>query len=135
MHSGVSDAVAARGAEACEDFVAASKAYGLIFHFESQAVYDRALRAAGFGSPDSDARRIVEQASGFEGAELALGLSEPATVRGVSAFDAETWGEEAVGQPINCRISVEQSGGPCLAAGWSWLSVRTEGGAHTIRVR
>lgn len=46
------------------------------------------LRAAGFASPDSDARRIVEQASGFEGAELALGLSEPATVRGVTAFDA-----------------------------------------------
>lgn len=57
------------------------------------------LRAAGFASPDSDARRIVEQASGFEGAELALGLSEPATVRGVTAFDA-MMARRLAGEPL-----------------------------------
>ncbi len=55
-------------------------------HFLGEA--RTALAAAGVASPDSDARRIVEQASGFEGAELTLGLREPATVRGVTAFDA-----------------------------------------------
>lgn len=34
-----------------------------------------------------DARRILERASGFEGAELVLGLREPATQRGVHHFD------------------------------------------------
>lgn len=57
------------------------------------------LRAAGFASPDSDARRIVEQASGFEGADLALGLSEPATVRGVTAFDA-MMARRLAGEPL-----------------------------------
>lgn len=57
------------------------------------------LRAAGFESPESDARRIVEQASGFEGAELALGLSEPATVRGVTAFDA-MMARRLAGEPL-----------------------------------
>jgi release factor glutamine methyltransferase len=37
--------------------------------------------------PEHDARRIVERASGFEGAELVLGLGEPATRRGVHFFD------------------------------------------------
>lgn len=57
------------------------------------------LRAAGFESPDSDARRIVEQASGFEGAELVLGLSEPATVRGVGTFDA-MMARRLAGEPL-----------------------------------
>jgi release factor glutamine methyltransferase len=57
------------------------------------------LRAAGFASPESDARRIVEQASGFEGAELVLGLSEPATVRGVTAFDAMV-ARRLAGEPL-----------------------------------
>lgn len=35
-----------------------------------------------------DARRIVERASGAEGAELVLALDEPATQRGVHFFDA-----------------------------------------------
>jgi len=47
----------------------------------------RRLAEAGRTSPEVDARRIVEEASGFEGAELVLGLASPATVRGVAAFD------------------------------------------------
>ena len=46
------------------------------------------LRHAGVESPAVEARRIVEQASGFEGAEFHAGLSELATVRGVAALDA-----------------------------------------------
>jgi release factor glutamine methyltransferase len=45
------------------------------------------LRAAGVASPEVSARRIVEEASGFEGADYALGLDEWATVRGVAALD------------------------------------------------
>ena len=37
--------------------------------------------------PRLDARRIVERASGLEGAELVLGLDEAATERGVHFFD------------------------------------------------
>jgi release factor glutamine methyltransferase len=39
------------------------------------------------GTTALDARRIVERASGFEGAEWVLGLDEPATQRGVHFFD------------------------------------------------
>ena len=46
------------------------------------------LRQAGAESPHVDARRIVEAASGFEGAEFHLGLDQPATKRGVVRFDA-----------------------------------------------
>jgi release factor glutamine methyltransferase len=45
------------------------------------------LRAAGLPSPEVDARRIVERASGNEGAAFALGLSDLVTLRGVAAFD------------------------------------------------
>ncbi len=45
------------------------------------------LSRAGFDNAEVDARRIVEEASGFSGAELHLGLREPATKRGVVAFD------------------------------------------------
>lgn len=38
-------------------------------------------------SPAADARRIVERASGLEGAEYHLGLDDPATERGVHFFD------------------------------------------------
>ncbi len=38
-------------------------------------------------SADIDARRIVEEASGHEGAAFHLGLHEPATKRGVAHFD------------------------------------------------
>jgi release factor glutamine methyltransferase len=51
----------------------------------------RRLEAAGVpdeGSAAVDARRIVERASGFEGAEYVLGLDDAATERGVHHFDA-----------------------------------------------
>jgi methylase of polypeptide subunit release factors len=57
------------------------------------------LRAAGLPSPEVDARRIVERASGHEGAALALGLGELATVRGVARFDAML-ARRAAGEPL-----------------------------------
>jgi release factor glutamine methyltransferase len=57
------------------------------------------LRAAGVGSPEVDGRRIVERASGHEGAAFGLGLSELATVRGVARFDAMLARREA-GEPL-----------------------------------
>ena len=51
---------------------------------------ERRLSAAGVpeeGSAAVDARRIVERASGFEGAEYVLGLDDAATERGVHFFD------------------------------------------------
>lgn len=51
----------------------------------------RRLREAGDpldpADADRDAGRIVEQASGLEGVEALLGLDDPATQRGVHAFD------------------------------------------------
>ncbi|MCU0267384.1 MAG: peptide chain release factor N(5)-glutamine methyltransferase [Acidimicrobiales bacterium] len=49
---------------------------------------ERALARAGRPEAALDARRIVERASGYDGAELVLGLDEPATRRGVHLFDA-----------------------------------------------
>ena len=46
------------------------------------------LAAAGVGSPEVSVRRIVERAAGFDGADYALGLSEPATERAMGFFDA-----------------------------------------------
>lgn len=46
------------------------------------------LKAAGFDSAEIDARRIVEQASGNQGAAFFSGLDELATVRGVAHFDS-----------------------------------------------
>ena len=51
---------------------------------------ERRLSAAALpeeGSAAVDARRIVERASGFEGAEYVLGLDDAATERGVHFFD------------------------------------------------
>lgn len=45
------------------------------------------LSAAGIADAATSARRIVEEASGFEGPALALGLDEPATTRGVVRLD------------------------------------------------
>lgn len=53
--------------------------------FLAEAV--RRLTDAGFASPQVDARRIVERASGADGAELILELERPATERGVGFFD------------------------------------------------
>lgn len=57
------------------------------------------LRVAGHTSPEVDARRIVERASGNEGASFALGLSDLGTVRGVAAFDAML-GRRERGEPL-----------------------------------
>lgn len=46
------------------------------------------LAAAGAASAAVEARWIIEEASGMEGAELILGLDEPARVRGVARLDA-----------------------------------------------
>jgi len=56
-----------------------------------RAFYDEArerLAAAEVASPDSEARWIVEQASGFEGADFRGGLDQLATQRGVAYFDS-----------------------------------------------
>jgi len=56
-----------------------------------QLLADAGHRLGGPGSPSSapvvDARRIVEEASGWDGAELHRRLDEPATERGVAHFD------------------------------------------------
>jgi len=52
--------------------------------------YDEArerLTSSGFQSADIEARRIVEEASGYEGAEFHEGLGVLATKRGVVSFD------------------------------------------------
>lgn len=48
---------------------------------------ERRLTEAGISSPEVSVRRIIERAAGFEGGGYALGLSEPATERGVGFFD------------------------------------------------
>lgn len=65
--------------------------------FHEEAV--ERLRRAGVPSPESDARWIVEEASGHEGAAFALGLAEPATERGVVRFDRMLARREA-GEPL-----------------------------------
>jgi len=57
------------------------------------------LSAAGLESPEVDARRIVEEAAGVEPAEFHGTLLEPATVGGVSRFDAMLARREA-GEPL-----------------------------------
>lgn len=47
----------------------------------------------------SDARRIVAEAAGHEGAEVVIGLAQPATERAVSRFDAMVGRREA-GEPL-----------------------------------
>lgn len=46
------------------------------------------LAAVPVPAPEAEARWIVEEVTGLEGAELVLGLEEPATARGVSRLDA-----------------------------------------------
>lgn len=50
-------------------------------------------------SPAAEARWIVEEASGLEGAELELGIDEPATVRGVARLDAMV-ARRLAGEPV-----------------------------------
>ena len=51
-----------------------------------RVLYDEARRrlAVVADTPDVDARRIVEEASGYEGVDFALGLHELVTERGVA---------------------------------------------------
>ncbi len=72
---------------------------------------ERRLEAADIEMAPSDARRIVEQASGYEGAELVLGLGEPATERGVAAFDRMVE-RRAAGEPLQYVLG-----------GWSFRSL------------
>lgn len=55
--------------------------------------------AAGVEEPAISARRIVEECSGAEGSELALVLGDPATQRGVAAFDRRVE-RRLAGEPI-----------------------------------
>ncbi len=57
------------------------------------------LRSAGAASPEIDARRIVEEASGHDGAELVLRLDDPATVLGVARYDSMV-ARRARGEPL-----------------------------------
>jgi release factor glutamine methyltransferase len=57
------------------------------------------LAEAGFPSPDSDARRIVEEASGLAGADWVVGLDRPATRRGVVHFD-QMLDRRLAGEPL-----------------------------------
>jgi release factor glutamine methyltransferase len=57
------------------------------------------LSRAGVASPASDARRIVEQASGWDGAELGLHLDDPATVLTARSFGAMLE-RRAAGEPL-----------------------------------
>jgi release factor glutamine methyltransferase len=57
------------------------------------------LRAAGLPSPDVDARRMVEEASGAEGAEWVLALGEPATTPAAARFAAMV-DRRTAGEPL-----------------------------------
>lgn len=58
------------------------------YHEACTALGKATLGGEAFPSPETDARRIVEEAAGFEPSEFHLGLDEFATVRGVAKFDA-----------------------------------------------
>lgn len=57
------------------------------------------LAQADVAAAAAEARWIIERASGLEGAELLLGLDEPATVRGVAHLDAMVE-RRVAGEPI-----------------------------------
>ncbi len=58
-----------------------------------------ALRSAGIEDATTEARRLVERASGSEGAELVVALDRPATNRGVAHLDAML-GRRTAGEPL-----------------------------------
>jgi release factor glutamine methyltransferase len=62
------------------------------------------LRAAGLPSPDVDARRLVERASGETGAELILALDAAVTTRAVAFFDGMLE-RRAKGEPLQYVLS------------------------------
>jgi release factor glutamine methyltransferase len=61
------------------------------------------LERAGLDSARIDARRIVEAASGFEGARFVLARDEPVTERAMAAFDSMVARREA-GEPLQYVI-------------------------------
>lgn len=61
---------------------------GTVTWAELLAETTQRLTMVGLASAAVDARRIVEEASGAEGAELVAVLGEPATVRGVARLDS-----------------------------------------------
>ena len=61
------------------------------------------LAAAGFGSPEVDARRIVERATSTSGAEYVLELDRPATERAVGFFDLMLE-RRLIGEPLQYVI-------------------------------
>lgn len=72
---------------------------GTVTWRELRAEAEARLTTAGRPSPAVDARRIVEEASGAEGTELALVLSDRATVGGVARFD-DMVARRAAGEPL-----------------------------------
>ncbi len=66
---------------------------------ELQADAATKLRAAGLPSPEIDALRLVERASGASGAELILTLDDAVTTRAVAFLDAML-GRRAQGEPL-----------------------------------
>lgn len=72
---------------------------GTISWRELQSEAVARLRAGGVASAEVDARRIVEEASGAEGAELALVLSDPASTRGVARLD-DMVSRRCAGEPL-----------------------------------
>ena len=79
---------------------------------DGTVTWDRLQREAqrrfadgGLDSAAIDARRIVERASGFEGAEYVLGLSEPATTRSVAWFDAMV-DRRLAGEPLQYVVGI-----------------------------
>lgn len=57
------------------------------------------LRRAGVASAEAEARWVVEESSGYDGADFHVGLAERATVRGVARFDAMLVRRES-GEPL-----------------------------------
>ncbi|CAM8625658.1 HemK Methylase of polypeptide chain release factors [Acidimicrobiia bacterium] len=79
-----------------------SNADGTITWRQLHAEAVRRLTHDSLGDPaecEMDARRIIERASGFEGADYVLGLDEAATERGVHYFDVML-GRRLTGEPL-----------------------------------
>ncbi|CAN5758534.1 peptide chain release factor N(5)-glutamine methyltransferase [soil metagenome] len=72
---------------------------GTVSWRQLRAETEEILAAAGIAAAGAEARWIVETASGMEGAELLIGLDEPATVRTVAQLDAMV-ARRTAGEPI-----------------------------------
>jgi release factor glutamine methyltransferase len=68
--------------------VSEGSTHGTVAWRELLSETTRRLADAGIEQPAAEARWIIETASGLEGADLALGLDEPATQRGVAHLDS-----------------------------------------------